>query len=80
MPLAYDEIPGSWGIYSKGWPEVHYEKYFQDIIQAFVVKGNRIPYGSYVFMTYPHQSDFYVRLETHEQAKLVQDFVNNLHK
>ena len=50
MPLVYDDIPGSWGKLSKGWPftyENAYEKYV--FLNKLSPKARPVPYGSYVF-------------------------------
>lgn len=51
MPLTYDDIPGSWGHYSTGWPffrardEAHARRAFVACTKECVV-----PYGSYVMV------------------------------
>jgi hypothetical protein len=63
MPLAYDDIPGSWGVYSKNWPYIHDPK---GEVRRLVVTGNIIPYGSYVTV------GDHLRLETQEYVDIVQ--------
>lgn len=68
MPLQYDDIPGSWGTYSEGWPTYH-AKNEAWARRAFVActKEHLVPYGSYVLM------DLDLRVETQEYlAKLVE--------
>lgn len=49
MPLEYDDILGSWGVYSKDWPALHC-KNKEEADRAFVActKEHVVPYGSYV--------------------------------
>lgn len=68
MPLEYDDIPGSWGAGSKGWPafrcndEAHAKRAFVACTKEYVV-----PYGSYVMV------DLDIRVETPELlAKLTE--------
>lgn len=44
MPLVYDDVPGSWGPQSKGWPETPYTmgKWL------LCTQANVVPYGRYV--------------------------------
>ena len=44
MPLQYDDVPGSWGTMSQGWPETPYSmgKWL------LCTKAHVVPYGSYV--------------------------------
>lgn len=44
MPLVYDDVPGSWGTQSNGWPETPYSvgKWL------LCTKAQVVPYGSYV--------------------------------
>ena len=61
MPLQYDDIPGSWGVYSKAWPSVQfYTK--EEADRAFVActKEHVVPYGSYVV------DHWIIRVETEE--------------
>jgi hypothetical protein len=44
MPLAYDDIPGSWGQMSEGWPETPYTP----AKWLLCTKADIVPYGSYV--------------------------------
>lgn len=73
MPLKYDDVPGSWGTYSEGWPETPWT------IGKLLLctKAEIVPYGSYVVIggkqnrtggTYGHSyydySDAVIRVET----------------
>lgn len=51
MPLIYDDIPGSWGTYSRGWPALRCANE-AEANRAFVAcsKENAVPYGSYVLV------------------------------
>lgn len=62
MPLAYDDIPGSWAIYSKDWIAIHDPT---GDIRQLVIKANLVPYGSYVTV------GEVLRVETIEQAERV---------
>jgi hypothetical protein len=67
MPLVYDDIPGSWGTYSKHWPKVQCSTK-DEASRAFIActKANVVPYGSYVLV------DYELRVETEElRAALV---------
>lgn len=62
MPLPYDDIPGSWGVYSKNWPFLTFS--CEDAAdRAFIActKAKVVPYGSYV-----KYDDVIIRLETEE--------------
>lgn len=49
MPLAYDDIPGSWGRQSEGWPAIEFATDTeQTIARSLVITNNLVPYGSYV--------------------------------
>ena len=75
MPLTYDDIPGSWGIYSKDWPKIkipqnlidkidkakYYYPYHVVVYDAVIAL--KIPYGSYVVV------DGFLRVETQEYYK-----------
>jgi hypothetical protein len=45
MPLAYDDIPGSWGVYSANWPSIHDPN---GEARALGIKTGIVPYGAYV--------------------------------
>ena len=66
MPCTYDDIPGSWGTQSEGWPETPYT------IGKWLLctKAKVVPYGSYVKMTpnYPSDEGAVIRVEN-EEAK-----------
>lgn len=49
MPLNYDDIPGSWGVYSREWPALEFGTK-DEADRAFVACSieNIVPYGSYV--------------------------------
>ena len=49
MPLTYDDIPGSWGVYSRDWPALEFGTK-DEADRAFVACSleNVVPYGSYV--------------------------------
>jgi len=69
MPCVYDDVPGSWGEQSKGWPSTPYTmgKWL------LCTKANVVPYGSYVVIQphYPKNDGAYIRVETSEMlAKL----------
>lgn len=51
MPLSYDDIPGSWGTYSKGWPTLHCANELE-AQRAYVActQEDLVPYGSYVLV------------------------------
>jgi len=59
MPLTYDDIPGSWGPQSVGWPSTPYTmgKWL------LCTKAKVVPYGSYV-----HVGDV-IRVETDEYRR-----------
>lgn len=65
MPLTYDDVPGSWGVYSEGWPSISFSTE-DKANRAFIActKAKVVPYGSYVMM------DNSIRLETkkHKEA------------
>jgi hypothetical protein len=48
-PLQYDDIPGSWGVYSANWPSISFDNQ-QDADRAFVAcsKEKVVEYGRYV--------------------------------
>lgn len=51
MSLTYDDIPGSWGIYSQNWPKLRCgNKHEADRAFVACTKENLVPYGSYVLM------------------------------
>lgn len=51
MPLTYDDIPGSWGLYSKDWPKLSFKtKAEVDRAYKACVKAHVVPYGSYVLV------------------------------
>lgn len=69
MPLIYDDIPGSWGPASEGWPETPYT------IGKWLLctKAHLVPYGSYVAVSpnYPSYEDAMIRIENeHLKQKL----------
>jgi hypothetical protein len=66
MPLVYDEVPGSWGEYSKDWPKIEF-KTEEEARVAYVLchRVAKIPFGSYVL------ADFELRLETEAYADRV---------
>ena len=47
--LTYDDVPGSWGVYSKGWPSlVCISEEDAERASIACTKGKVVPYGSYV--------------------------------
>lgn len=62
MPCVYDDVPGSWGTQSNGWPAIHDPN---DDARRLVIRDGLVPYGSYVTV------GEYLRLETPEQVKTV---------
>lgn len=46
MPLAYDDVPGSWGHQSEGWPETPWTPGKL----LLCTKAEIVPYGSYVIV------------------------------
>lgn len=67
MPLQYDDIPGSWGTYSRNWP------YYQCCDEAHAwrvyvacTKEKVLPYGSYVL------TGLHLRVETPEMLEKLQ--------
>ncbi len=64
MPLEYDDIPGSWGVYSKDWPHLTFTSE-RDLERAYVActLERIVPYGSYV------RCDPDLRVETKEQLE-----------
>ncbi len=44
MPLVYDDVPGSWGTMSEGWPSTPYT--MGKLLLC--TKASVVPYGSYV--------------------------------
>jgi len=93
MPLAYNDIPGSWGTYSEGWPYIRCETE-DESKRAFIActKTNLVPYGSYVvvdevrlpFGVRPSKPEHYVRhlrFETEElKARVVKFLAETPHK
>lgn len=74
MPLQYDDVPGSWGTHSTGWPETPYS------IGKWLLctKALVIPYGSYVVVgakgPHPYDySDAVIRVETEAFKKKLED-------
>lgn len=72
MALAYDDIPGSWGLHSQNWPMIRTTRENARMAHAFCVKCPDIPYGSYVLM------DNEIRLETEAQKAIVQRYLDSL--
>lgn len=65
MPLSYDDIPGSWGVYSKDWPSIKFQdKTSADRAYVACTKEHVVPYGSYVLM----DNELRVETETYKQA------------
>ena len=62
MPCVYDDIPGSWGDQSKGWPQI---KDPDEAARKLVISRGLVPYGSYVTV------GDYLRLETQEYVDRV---------
>lgn len=62
MPCVYDDIPGSWGDQSKGWPSIVDP---DGIARRMVIEQKLVPYGSYVTV------GAQLRLETHEYVDKV---------
>lgn len=71
MPLAYDDIPGSWRELSEAWPFITF-KDDATAKKAYVIAHSvcKIPYGSFVLC------DNELRLETDAYKLKVQDEVN----
>lgn len=72
MSLEYDDIPGSWGTYSEGWPGMVCKDQ-QEADRAFVACSREkvVPYGSYVMvgLTLRVESDEYLpKLKAHLAA------------
>ena len=62
MPLVYDDVPGSWGKQSEGWPAIHDP---DGTARGLVIQNKLVPYGSYV------TGDDELRLETSEYVAKV---------
>lgn len=71
MPLQYDDIPGSWGVYSSDWPSLRFRTE-DGANRAFIAcsKGRIVPYGSYV------QVDFELRVETPEMKAALKKYLD----
>jgi hypothetical protein len=71
MALAYDDIPGSWGIYSKDWPYLRFSSK-DEVDRAFIActKEHVVPYGSYVLVG----ND--IRCETEELKIALETWLN----
>jgi hypothetical protein len=82
MPLVYDDVPGSWGPQSEGWPEVPWTP------AAWKRAVAELPYGSYVVVgtrinerkhrwdtttPYYDHSRAVIRVETEALARLLRD-------
>jgi hypothetical protein len=75
MPLTYDDIPGSWGVYSRGWPEIKGDVAFD--MYVFANCYISIPYGSYVLMSQRGKygdKETCLRVEYEHLAQLKADF------
>lgn len=71
MPLAYDDVPGSWWHGSKGWPEyVAPDETTAQVAYIFCTKGKAVPYGSYVLR------GNVLRVETVEHLARVTEFMS----
>lgn len=70
MPLTYDEIDGSWGHLSEGWPYLRFDTEGQ-ARRAFIAcsKGRAVPYGSYVLV------DLDLRVETQAQLENLRSYL-----
>lgn len=62
MPLVYDDVPGSWGRMSEGWPFIHDP---DSEARKLVIQNKLVPYGSYATV------GEYLRLETQEYVERV---------
>ena len=77
MPLQYDDIPGSWGQASKGWPR--YTALNSDWAErAFIAcsKEYVVPYGSYVAVGLDirvENLDYLAKLTEHMATARVED-------
>ena len=71
MPLTYDDIPGSWGAYSRGWPSLTFRT-ADDARRAFIActKTDLVPYGSYVLC------DLELRFEVNEYRERIAAFLD----
>ena len=71
MPLAYDDIDGSWGIYSKAWPRLTCGNE-DEARRAFIActKGELVPYGSYVLC------DLELRVERQEYLEKLTTYLD----
>lgn len=88
MPLAYDDVPGSWGPQSEGWPETPYTP----AKMLLCTKAEIVPYGSYVVVgneyTYPHKrqpdgswydySNAVIRVETEALKQRLEKVYNDM--
>lgn len=72
MPLAYDDVPGSWGRMSEGWPQWDAPNEQQyHIAHLLCGRGGIVPYGSYVCMQPGYPRSFagaHIRCETQAQC------------
>lgn len=49
MPLAYDDVPGSWATQSTGWPKLTFTtQEAHDAARQTMIQSHIVPYGSYV--------------------------------
>lgn len=62
MPCVYDDIPGSWGQQSLGWPSIADPN---EEVRKLVIRTGIVPYGSYVTV------GGRLRLETEEHVEKV---------
>lgn len=72
MPLAYDEIDGSWGVYSAAWPKLVMETEEEvDITCRKIIMAHKkdFPYGSYVTCGKE------LRLETQEMVEKMKTYL-----
>ncbi len=93
MPCVYDDIPGSWDMQYRGWPEVtvplrlvkrfagRHETYYPGhgcVVQ--LCKRANVPNGSYVNVTVSRERivDQIVRVETKNQARRLRSLIRRL--
>lgn len=62
MPCVYDDVPGSWGSQSEGWPHIEDA---DGSVRRLVIREKLVPYGSYVTV------GNHLRLETNDYVERV---------
>lgn len=76
MPLVYDDIPGSWGMYSVHWPKLSFATE-EEAKWAYIActKTNLVPYGSYVLVAGYGSPVNELRIENDELLSKLSEFL-----